>query len=114
MDLTLTKQETEFRDELRDWLAVNAPKDWKAKQDADETWCQGFSEPNAGSDLAALRTDARREGDKFVVNGQKIWTSYGWAADWCALVVRSEPGSEKHKGLSYILVDMHSKGVDVR
>ena len=81
---------------------------------ADEIWCQGFSEPNAGSDLAALRTDARREGEYFIVNGQKIWTSYGWAADWCALVVRSEQGSEKHKGLSYLLVDMHSPGVDVR
>ncbi len=203
MDLTLTQQEAEFRDEVRDWLSANAPKDWKAKQEAEddmrkrfeflrawqrkmfeggwagiswpakyggrgatlmeqvlfneemaraaapppantlglalvgptcitfgteaqkarflrpilnaeEIWCQGFSEPNAGSDLAALRTDARREGDEFVVNGQKIWTSYGWAADWCALVVRSEQGSEKHKGLSYILVDMHSKGVDVR
>ena len=203
MDLNLTPQETEFRDEVRDWMTDNVPQDWKAKQDAeesmrarfeflrewqrkvyaggwagiswpkefggrgatlmeqvifneemaraaappmantlglalvgptcitfgtdaqkarfltpilkaDEIWCQGFSEPNAGSDLAALGTTAFLDGDHFVVNGQKIWTTYGWAADWCALVVRSEPGSQKHKGLSYLLVDMHSPGVDVR
>lgn len=203
MDLNLTPQETEFRDEVRDWLRANAPINWKAKQEAeesmrarfeflrdwqrkvfaggwagiswpaeyggrgatlmeqvifneemaraaappmantlglalvgptcitfgtdaqkarflkpilnaDEIWCQGFSEPNAGSDLAALGTTARLDGDHFVVNGQKIWTSYGWAADWCALVVRSEEGSQKHKGLSYLLVDMHTPGVDVR
>jgi alkylation response protein AidB-like acyl-CoA dehydrogenase len=80
----------------------------------DEIWCQGFSEPNAGSDLAGLRTEARLEGDHYIVNGQKIWNSYGWAADWCALVTRSDPGSQKHKGLSYLLVDMKSPGVEVR
>jgi alkylation response protein AidB-like acyl-CoA dehydrogenase len=81
---------------------------------ADEIWCQGFSEPNAGSDLANVRTEARLDGDHYVINGQKVWNSYGWAADWCALLTRSDPKSTKHQGLTYILVDMKSGGVEVR
>src|SRR6516225_3164191 len=201
MDLNLSPDELQFRDELRAWLKANAPKDWDEYRDeslearfdylkrwqrklydggwagiswpkeyggrgaslmqqvifwqemalasapplantlglgiigptiiafgtdaqkkrylpkilsAEEIWCQGFSEPDAGSDLANARCEARLEGDHYIVNGQKVWNSYGWAAHWCELVVRTDPTVAKHKGLSVLLVDMKSKGVDVR
>jgi alkylation response protein AidB-like acyl-CoA dehydrogenase len=81
---------------------------------ADEIWCQGFSEPGAGSDLSAVRTSARLEGDHFVVDGQKVWSSFAHVADWCILVTRSDPDSVRHAGLTYMLVDMHAPGVETR
>ncbi|HZO08774.1 MAG TPA: acyl-CoA dehydrogenase family protein [Myxococcota bacterium] len=77
-------------------------------------WCQGFSEPEAGSDLAALRTLAVRDGDEYVVNGAKIWTSYVNQADHCFLVARSDPASQRQRGISVLLVPMHLAGIEVR
>jgi len=81
---------------------------------ADEIWCQGFSEPDAGSDLAAVRTHAERRGDVYVVNGQKVWSSFAHIADFCILVTQSDPAAPRYRNLTYLLVDMHASGVEVR
>lgn len=100
-------------------LIINASEAQKAYHlprilSGEAIWCQGFSEPGAGSDLAGIKTRGRVEGDELVINGSKIWTSFAHVADWQELVLRTEDGSRRHSGLSWVICDMHAPGITVR
>jgi alkylation response protein AidB-like acyl-CoA dehydrogenase len=100
-------------------IMANGTEEQKKKHlgrisDGEAFWCQGFSEPDAGSDLASLKCRAVRDGDEYIVNGQKIWTSHTQLAEWCFLLVRTDPDAEPHKGISILLVPMSTPGIDVR
>jgi alkylation response protein AidB-like acyl-CoA dehydrogenase len=82
--------------------------------DGTQRWCQGFSEPGAGSDLASLTTSARRDGDHYVITGHKVWTSYSDVADWCLVLARTDPAAPRHRGISAFVVSMHQPGVQQR